>query len=148
MLSWYTRAWLMLVLLIPSVLVTIFDLYHFLRFSSLRKALNNHVIILLLICALIESLTDIIWHIYFYFNTSVMSFTYQFCKTWAVVGPSMYVAAFTLMAWASIERHILIFSLIILVNKGQTFLVPLCTTGNMHTLASRILFCYSIDYTM
>ncbi|CAF0757151.1 unnamed protein product [Adineta ricciae] len=57
-----------------------------------------------------------------------MSFSYEFCKTWAVVGPSMYITAFTLMAWASIERHILIFHPSFMSTKVKRFLfhyVPL-----------------------
>lgn len=107
--SAYIRSWLLLIPLIPSILVSIFNLYHFLSNRVLRTALNNHVIILLLICGLIEQLTDIPWQIHCYrTGTSLFSFP-VFCLVWVFLSGSMYVSVFILMTWASIERHILIF---------------------------------------
>ena len=104
-----TWAWLFGVPLIPSVLVAIFVLYHLLADRVLRRALNNHVIILLLLCGLVESLTDIVWYIYYFWNGVSMSRTFAFCTTWAMSDSGVYVSIYILMTWASIERHILIF---------------------------------------
>jgi hypothetical protein len=68
--------------MIPSILVSIFLLYHLLITPALRKAINNHVIILLLSFGLIEMLTDVIWLIYYYQNGIVLSSTPAFCVTW------------------------------------------------------------------
>ena len=103
------RAWLLLVPLFPSLIVTLFNLYHLLKNRALRAALNNHVIILLLICGLIEELTDIPWYIHQYRTDFALSSTPAFCYTWAYIGSAIYVSNFILMAWASFERHILIF---------------------------------------
>ena len=67
------------------------------------------MIILLLICGLIEELTDMLWTIYFTCAGTVLSSTPAFCSTWVFVGPTAYIATYILMAWASIERHILVF---------------------------------------
>ncbi|CAF1406972.1 unnamed protein product [Adineta ricciae] len=75
----------------------------------LRSALNNHVIIVLLIMGLIEELTDIPWYIHYYRTGTAFSLTSAFCYTWAYIGSNIYVLNFILMAWASIERHMLIF---------------------------------------
>jgi len=103
------RAWLYLVPLIPSVLVTIFTLYHLLSNRLLRTALNNHVIILLLSCGLIETLIDIVPSIYLFFNGTVLSSTPAFCYAWTFISAISLAASYILMAWASIERHILVF---------------------------------------
>ena len=105
----YIRAWLFLIPLIPSVLASIFNLYHFLKSRALRKALNNHVIILLLCCGLAEQFTDFIWYIHFYRTGTVLASTPAFCLTWVLTGPSTYIPSYLLMAWGSMERHILIF---------------------------------------
>jgi hypothetical protein len=103
------HAWLLLVPLIPSTIVSVFNLYHILSSRALRKALNNHVFIVLLICGLIEEVTDISWLINIYRTGTVLSSTKAYCFIWASIGPSLFVSNFILMAWASIERHIIIF---------------------------------------
>ena len=87
-LSYSARSSLFAALIVPSILVSIFVLYHFLRNQALRSALNNHAIILLLFFGLFDTITDIAW-------------TY--------LSSTLYIAVHILMAWASIERHILIF---------------------------------------
>jgi hypothetical protein len=104
-----TWAWLFAVPLIPSVIVAIFVLYHLLIDRVLRRALNNHVIILLLSCGLVESLTDIVWYIYYFRNGTSMVWTLAFCTVWVMTDSGVYVSIYILMAWASIERHILVF---------------------------------------
>ena len=108
-LSSYIHGWLYLVPLIPSILVAILVLYHSLNSRVLRTALNNHVIILLLSCGLIENLTDIIWCIDYYWTGFALSPTPAFCVTWIFMSSTLYVAVSILTAWVSIERHILIF---------------------------------------
>ncbi|CAF0952949.1 unnamed protein product [Adineta steineri] len=103
------HSWLLLVPLIPSVIVAIFSLYHLLSSQALRTALNNHVIILLLCVGLISSVTDYVWTGYFYRTGIALSSTPAFCLAWVFVSASGLVIAYLLMAWASIERHILIF---------------------------------------
>jgi hypothetical protein len=107
--SFYIRAWLYLAPLIPSVLITIFNLYHLLNSRALRTALNNHVIILLLLFGLLETLSDIVPSIYLFFNGIALSPTPAFCLAWLFIGSAALAASYILMAWASIERHILVF---------------------------------------
>ncbi|CAF0775568.1 unnamed protein product [Adineta steineri] len=105
----YSRFWILLAPLIPSVLVTIFVLYHLLKNRGYRRALNNHVIILLLSVGLVEELTGIVWNIYFFRNGSSLSLTSAFCYAWIYIDSSATVSIHILITWASIERHILIF---------------------------------------
>ncbi len=103
------RSWLLLIPMIPSILVSIFLLYHLLITPALRKAINNHVIILLLSFGLIEMLTDVVWLIYYYQNGIVLSSTPAFCVTWVFALGTLLITISILMAWASMERHILVF---------------------------------------
>lgn len=103
------RAWLFLVPMIPSVIVTTFNLYHLLTDRALRSGIHNHVIILLLSYGLIEILTDITWQIYFYHVGSALSTTTSFCQLWVYCASAIYITIYILMAWAAIERNILVF---------------------------------------
>ncbi|CAF1343319.1 unnamed protein product [Adineta ricciae] len=109
LLSTYTQSWLLLVPLIPSILISIFNLYHLLKDRALRHALNNHVIICLLFFGLMEELTDIALHVQFYRTGIVLIRTPAFCLFWIIISSSLLVSIYWLMAWASIERHIFIF---------------------------------------
>ena len=103
------RAWLFLIPMIPSVLVTTFNLYHLLTDRALRSGLHNHVIILLLSYGLIEILTDITWQIYFYHVGTALSATPAFCQAWVYFAAAIFITIYILMAWAAIERNILVF---------------------------------------
>lgn len=107
--AYFLRAWLHLVPLIPSVIITIFNLYHFLSNRTLRRAINNHVIILLLFFGLISELTAILWSIYYYLTGNALLFTPHFCLTWVFLDVSLLGLISIMMSWASIERHILVF---------------------------------------
>ncbi|CAF1684754.1 unnamed protein product [Adineta ricciae] len=105
----YTRFWLQLVPLIPSLIVTFIILYYFLKKRALRTALHNHVNILLLSVGLIEELTGVVWEMYFYRNGVTPVLTTVFCCSWTFMASITIVSNYILMTWASIERHILIF---------------------------------------
>ncbi len=88
-LSYNVRSSLYLVIITPSIVVSIFDLYHFLSGRALRSALNNHAIILLLSCRFFETITDIIWQIYYYRNGVVLSSTHttiSWVTLWGSIG--------------------------------------------------------------
>ncbi|CAF4164746.1 unnamed protein product, partial [Adineta steineri] len=82
------HSWLLLVPLIPSVIVAIFNLYHLLSSQALRTALNNHVIILLLCVGLISSVTDYVWTGYYYRTGIALSSTPAFCLAWVFISAS------------------------------------------------------------
>jgi hypothetical protein len=103
-------SWLYIIPLIPSVIVCIFVLYHLLIDRALRTALNNHIIIVLLSSGLIESVTDGVWYVSWYRTGTVLSPTPAFCTIWSIIDSALYVSIHIQMAWASIERHILIFN--------------------------------------
>ncbi|CAF0770595.1 unnamed protein product [Adineta steineri] len=107
--AYIIRCWIYLIFVIPSLLCSIFNLYHFIVDRTLRKALYNHIIILILSLCLLYNITDIIWLIHFYRTISPISYTYIFCILWTYIDFAPFVSITLLVAWASIERHILIF---------------------------------------
>ena len=103
------RFWGYLLPVIPSIVCSIFVLYHLLSQNVLRGALNNHVVILMLSFGLFYELTNIVWYIHFYRTGLVVIEKPLFCRVWVFIDGCIYVIIAFLMAWASIERHMLIF---------------------------------------
>jgi hypothetical protein len=130
--------WLFIFFIIPSILCSIFVLYHLLFDRTLRRALNNHVIILILFFGLLYELTSIIWYIYFYRNGVSWSSTRAFCLIWLFIDDSGYVIIALLVTWASIERHILIFHGSLMLRRRRRFFI--------HYLPLMVVVVYSLVY--
>ncbi|CAF4068782.1 unnamed protein product [Rotaria sordida] len=107
--SVYTRFWLYLIPNICSVFCSFFVLYHFLFDRTLRQALNNHIIIVLLFIGLIYEITSVPLMLYWYQVGTAWKFTLTFAHFWTFVDYSCYSTQLVGFAYASIERHILIF---------------------------------------
>ncbi|CAF4163742.1 unnamed protein product, partial [Adineta steineri] len=103
------KFWLFIIFIIPSILCSIFYLHYFLIHRTFRQSLHNHVIILILSFGLIYMITDIIWYIHYYRTNAPLVSTPMFCQIWAYIDIAGFVSIIMLTAWASIERHILIF---------------------------------------
>ncbi|CAF1183361.1 unnamed protein product [Adineta ricciae] len=130
--------WLFLVFVIPSILCSIFTIYHLLMNRTLRNALNNHVVIIILILSLIFDLTDVVWLIdYFRTGTASLS-TYAFCLIWTYMDFSLFATVIILVAWASIERHILIFHKRLVATRMKRFV--------FHYLPMSIFTIYPLSY--
>jgi len=109
MLSNTVKFWIYLVLLVPSMICLLFVLYHLLFNRTSRSALNNHVIIVLLLNCLIAEITIYPWILYFYQYKGVWIRSKIFCAIWGYLDWGLYVTQTILFAWATIERYILIF---------------------------------------
>ena len=116
------RFWSMLIVYIPSLICSFFALYHFIFNRQLRKALYNHVIILLLFINLINQLTDIPWILNYYRLGYVSPPTPGFCLVWTFMDETSFVTTTVLFSWATIERHILIFHDRLMRIKGKRIL--------------------------
>jgi hypothetical protein len=104
--------WTLLIFEIPSLTCTIFLLYHLLFNPKLRKALHNHVIIIFLFLTLcIEILDNPLYIDTFRFGGHKNSFLMSIpvCLMWWFIDYGFYTAISVFLAWASIERHILVF---------------------------------------
>ena len=104
--------WSLLVFQIPSLACTLFLLYHLLRERHLRKAMHNHVIIILLVLTLgIELFDNPLYIDANRMGGSQNSFTMvpSVCLMWWLFDYGAYGAITVFLAWGSIERHILVF---------------------------------------
>ena len=109
MLSPRVQFWFYLISLIPSFICTLFVLYHLLFVRTLRRSLNNHVIIVLLFTVLFCESTMYPWMLYYFSQNNIWVRPYQFCVIWAFIDWAVYMLQLHLFAWATIERHIIIF---------------------------------------
>lgn len=103
------RFWMYLVLEVPSLICCIFVLGHFVFTRTLRQALYNHMIIVLLILNFIVQITDIPWILHFYRVDQISLSTKTFCMVWVYIDETAAITTTILFSWATIERHILIF---------------------------------------
>lgn len=127
--------------LILSIICSCFGLYCLLSDRLARSALHNHLSILLLSIGLISELTNYPWMLYWYLYDGVWYRSSTFCSIWAFLDWGFYCSQIILFAWASIERHILIFHDKWLKRKYLGFI--------LHYLPLLILFVYcSIYYTI
>lgn len=119
------KFWLYFIFLLPSIICTLFVLYYLLFDRTLRRALNNHVIILLLLTVLFCEVTMYPWMLYYYYHTDTWQRSFIFCSIWGYIDWAFYLMQIALFAWASIERHILIFhdSLVATRKKVSFFII-------------------------
>ena len=132
------RFWLLLIFDIPSIICSVFVLYHLLINRKSRYALHNHTVILLLFIALLFQLTDIPWYLDFIQKGSVLPAIPVRCLVWWLVNLGFYNTAALVLAWTSIERHILVFHDRWISTRKKRFFV--------HYLPLIVLISYSIIY--
>lgn len=103
------KFWIYLILLIPSLASSLFSLYYLLWYRALRHALHNHAIIIFLFICLIDQITIYPWMLHFYNEDGIWKRAPFFCTLWLFIDTGLYFTQAILLAWASIERHILVF---------------------------------------
>ena len=101
--------WSFLISDVISLSCTLVTLYFLLSDRTLRRALNNHVIIVLLILGLIYEVTVIPWYLHSNRFDTPWSASPTFYLFWAFFDYSLFSLQIALFAWATMERHILIF---------------------------------------
>jgi hypothetical protein len=119
----FVQFWLYLISNTLSILCCIFILYHLLSNRTLRNALHNHIIIILLFQCLIYELIDIPIILYNYsFETfwERKSILYRF---WSFIDIGLYTTQLIIFAWGTIERHILVFHNQWLSTKKKCFYI-------------------------
>ncbi|CAF3103774.1 unnamed protein product [Rotaria sp. Silwood2] len=102
--------WLLLIFGVPSLVCSLYIFYQYLLDRTRRYALQNHVILLIIMTNIILICTDFSWMLDSLRRSGhVLSATSAFCMIWWFLDFSLYTIQTVLLAWASIERHILIF---------------------------------------
>jgi len=104
-----TKFWALLIVLILSTMCSLFTLYHLFFDHTLRKIRNNHIVAIVLLVGLICQVTNYPWMIYYYRVEGNWQRSSIFCGIWSYIDWTFYVLQTMLFAWATIERHILIF---------------------------------------
>ncbi|CAF4600092.1 unnamed protein product [Rotaria sp. Silwood1] len=94
---------------IPSFIAYTFIIIYTLTNKNLRSAPNNYCLLILLIVELIFQIIDLPLQLYLYHQGKVLFQNATFCFIWRLIDYSGYAAGALLLAWASFERHILIF---------------------------------------
>ena len=103
------KFWILLIVLVPSTIVSLFVLYHLFSKRTLRTALSNHVIMLLLCIGLLCQVTDYPWTLFYYRAENASNRSLTFCLISVFLHWALYVTQTILFAWATVERHILVF---------------------------------------
>jgi hypothetical protein len=132
---------LYLTFLIPAILCSLFVLYYFLFDRTLRQALNNHVITVLALLAFIQQVTIYPGIVYFHSQNGVWERPLIFCEIWGLLDWGFYIVQTMVFAWATIERHILIFHDKWVSTKKKRFFV------HYFPLIFLLVYCFSL-YSM
>lgn len=132
------RFWIILPFEVPSVICSLFILFRVLAYRVARRALHNHVLTVILLLNLIIQLTAIPWALNYYRSASVWPATPSFCLTWMFIDEALYITITFLVAWTSIERHILIFHDSWLTTTKKLIL--------LHILPIITILCYCLVY--
>jgi hypothetical protein len=130
--------WLMLLSDIPSTICSFCIIVHILFNRARRRALQNHTILLILLCNLPIQLLDINFYLVFFRYGSVQPSKPITCLLWILTDYGFYGAGMILMAWLAIERHILIFHDRWVSNRRGRFL--------FHYLPLIIIIAYVVPY--
>ena len=101
--------WLYLIALVPSTACSLIALHHLLFHRAARRSLNNLVIIVLLLIGLVCQLTLYPWMLVYYSRAGEWTRSLVLCSIWGFTDWGLYLTQVIIFAWASIERHILIF---------------------------------------
>ncbi|CAF4039839.1 unnamed protein product [Adineta steineri] len=100
---------ILLTITIPSIICSVYIFYHFVRSRELRKRLNNHVILVLILLSFIHVITDMPIALIVLHTGFVPIQTTSFCLYWAVYNYSACVVSLMLMAYGCVERYFLVF---------------------------------------
>jgi hypothetical protein len=131
--------WSLLIFGIPSLICSLFILYQYLSDPIRRNAVQNHTILIILTSNIILIFTDFSWTLDSLRRPGhILSATPAFCMIWWFFDFTLYNTQTMILAWASIERHVLIFhSQLISTRKNKFY---------YHYLPPIILIIYLITF--
>ena len=132
------RFWLFLVFLVPAIGVSLFVLFRILHDRTSRNTLSDHIIILLIVVGLIMQVTVFPWMLHRYRHEGTWEISYSFSLIWLFLDWDLTTIQNMLFAWATVERHILVFNDRWLTTKTNIFL--------LHYLPSIVIVLYCTLY--
>ena len=102
--------WLLLSFTVPSLICSLIIIYRYLSTRTIRHAFHHHSILLIIFTNVLIILTDVSWMMDNHRRLGqVWSSTSTFCLIWWLLDDGLYSIQTGIIAWASIERHIIIF---------------------------------------
>jgi hypothetical protein len=123
-LSLSLQFWFSLSFHIPSIICYLFVLVYILSQKTQRQALHNHSILVLLFIAFTIVIFDYSWTIdSFRHEGKVWLQAPTFCEIWWLLDFGFYDACTVVLAWASFERHILIFHFSLVNTKRKRIFI-------------------------
>ena len=132
------RFWTYLIFDICSVLCSLFVLYYFLSIRKLRRARYNHIIIVLLCTGLLKELISVPWTLYRLQVGVPIGHTRSFYLASFFFDYALFTTQVILVAWMTLEKHILIFHAQWLTPKWKCYL--------LHYLPITTLLVYCLIY--
>ncbi|CAF1475924.1 unnamed protein product [Adineta ricciae] len=133
------RFWIFLLADVPSVVCSFVLLIYFWKNHSTRRTLNNHVVFLILICGLGVELVDVPFHLAYIIDSGIVKpSTPATCLIWWFITYGLFNGQQILLAWAAIERHILIFNAQLMTTKRARY----CA----HYLPLMVTFLYILSF--
>jgi hypothetical protein len=132
------RFWTYLIFDVLSIVCSLSVLYYFLSNRTLRRTLNNHMIIVLLFVGLLNELISVPWVLYrSQFGISLgHTRTFYLCSFF--FDYALFSTQVILVAWATLERHILIFHQTWVSTRKKRFFV--------HYLPIIVILIYCLAY--
>ena len=121
-----TRFWILICFNIPAFICAVFLLVNLLIKRILRNELHNYVIILILILTIAIQLIDVNFYILFAGLGHVWLANPFFCNLWTLIATGFFNLLAMLLAWAAIERHILIFHSTLLNTQKNKIIFHYC----------------------
>lgn len=110
---------ILLVIGAPSFICYVFIIIYMLTHKNHRTAPHNYCLLIILHLQFFCNILDIPSQMYFYQNGQVMFESAIYCYAWQYISYSTWPINIILLAWASFERHILIFHDRILRSKWK-----------------------------
>ena len=115
------KFWILLFFQPLSIVCSLCMFYHMLASRTQRQLLANQIVFVMLIVSFLSVTIDLSITLDFLRQGFVFSQSHAFCYFWMFIDYVLYTQGMLLMAWASIERHILVFSIQKLRSKKQKF---------------------------
>lgn len=105
---------------IPSVICSILIFIYFYQKRS-NISIHHHVTLVLIIGSFLQMLTNFPFMMIYYVNGKVVPESDSFCILWNWWEYSINTLLIFVMAWTSIERHLLVFNRTIMITSRRRF---------------------------
>lgn len=108
---------------IPACILSVLIYYFFLKNTHLLRNLQNQALLILLLVNFIQLALTLPLTLHFYSVSTIIPPNLIFCRWWIFIEFTLYVISLYLMATISVQRHILIFHVVLLRTKRSRYLV-------------------------